>query len=174
MAKTIGKPGERDHLRRPARSREVDRCGKIRPRSIARDLDGADWEPETAYPAAAFASGAKAIAPVLLALTPFGMAFGATAMGSGLSTIEALAMSVIVLAGAAQLAAVQLIAADTSVAVVVLTVLVINLRLTLYSASLAPHFRPLPIGWKGFLSYHLTDQAYIATLWTLQAIEQGL
>jgi branched chain amino acid efflux pump len=43
--------------------------------------------------------------PVLLALIPFGVAFGATAIGSELSTLEALAMSVIVLAGAAQLAA---------------------------------------------------------------------
>jgi predicted branched-subunit amino acid permease len=45
-----------------------------------------------------------------------------------------------------------------------LTVLVINLRLTLYSASLAPHFRGLPAGWKSLLSYLLTDQAYVATI----------
>ncbi len=49
-------------------------------------------------------------------------------------------------------------------AVVVLTVLIINLRFTLYSASLAPHFRGLPAGWKGLLSYLLTDQAYAATI----------
>jgi 4-azaleucine resistance transporter AzlC len=73
-------------------------------------------------------------------------------------------MSVFVFAGAAQLAAIPLIAAGASVAVVVLTVLVINLRMTLYSASLAPHFRGLPAGWKGLLSYLLTDQAYAATI----------
>jgi 4-azaleucine resistance transporter AzlC len=100
----------------------------------------------------------------LLALTPFGVAFGASATDVGLSALEALAMSVFVLAGAAQLAAVQLISAGASAAVVVLTVLVINLRLTLYSASLAPHFQRLPLGWKGLLSYHLTDQAYAATI----------
>ena len=85
-------------------------------------------------------------------------------MGSGLSTLQTLAMSVFVFAGAAQLAAVPLMAAGASVAVVVLTVLIINLRLTLYSASLAPHFRRLPAGWKGLLSYLLTDQAYAATV----------
>jgi 4-azaleucine resistance transporter AzlC len=111
-----------------------------------------------------FVSGAKAIMPVSLALIPFAVAFGATAMGSGLSTLEALAMSVFVFAGAAQLAAIPLMSAGTSVAVVVLTVLVINLRLTLYSASLAPHFRRLPLAWKGLLSYLLTDQAYAATI----------
>ena len=112
----------------------------------------------------AFVSGAKAIVPVLLALIPFAVAFGATAMGGGLSALETLAMSVFVFAGAAQLAAIPLISAGASAAVVVLTVLVINLRLTLYSASLAPHFRGLTAGWKGLLSYLLTDQAYAATI----------
>ena len=112
----------------------------------------------------ALVSGARAIVPVLVALLPFGLAFGATAAGSGLSAVEALGMSVLVAAGAAQLAAVQLIAAGAPVAVVVLTVLIINLRFALYSASLAPHFRRLPLGWKGLLSYHLTDQAYAATI----------
>jgi predicted branched-subunit amino acid permease len=55
-----------------------------------------------------------------------------------------------------------LLSAGASVAVVLLTVLVINLRLTLYSASPAPHFRRLPVGWKGLLAYLLTDQAYAA------------
>ncbi len=176
MATTISKPGKRIHLRRTARSREAGYSGRSRDRkppsnegiragSIARDLDGAiEEEPKTASPAAAFVSGARAIAPVLLALVPFAMAFGASAMGGGLSTLEALAMSVFVFAGAAQLAAIPLISAGASVAVVVLTVLVINLRLTLYSASLAPHFRRLPLGWKGLLSYLLTDQAYAATI----------
>jgi len=106
----------------------------------------------------------KATAPVLLALIPFAMAFGTMAAGSGLSALEAFAMSVFVFAGAAQLAMVPLISAGASVAVIVLTVLVINLRMTLYSASLAPHFRRLPAGWKGLLSYLLTDQAYAAAI----------
>lgn len=135
---------------------------EIRMRSVAYDFDEA--EPKTASSRAAFVSGAKAIVPVLFALMPFGLAFGTTAMGSGLSTLEALAMSVFVFAGAAQLAAMPLISAGASVAVVVLTVLVINLRLALYSASLAPHLRRLPAGWKGLLSYLLTDQAYAATI----------
>jgi 4-azaleucine resistance transporter AzlC len=100
----------------------------------------------------------------LLALIPFALAFGTMAAGSGLSALEALAMSVFVFAGAAQLAMVPLISADASVAVIVLTVLVINLRMALYSASLAPHFRRLTAGWKGLLSYLLTDQAYAATI----------
>jgi len=176
MAITISKFVRTSHPPRTARPGEAGYSGRgrdhkplsneeIRSRSIAYGLDGAiEGEPKSPSPAAAFVSGAKAIAPVLLALVPFAVAFGATATGSGLSALEALGMSVFVFAGAAQLAAVPLMSAGASVAVVVLTVLVVNLRLTLYSASLAPHFRRLPAGWKGLLSYLLTDQAYAATI----------
>jgi predicted branched-subunit amino acid permease len=168
MATTIKKIDRASRLQRPVRDgvRSSRSQGHGLRRSIAHDLDGAILEgPKAASSrAAAFVSGAKDIAPVLLALVPFALAFGTMAAGSGLSTLEALAMSVFVFAGAAQLAMVPLISAGASVAIVVLTVLVINLRLTLYSASLAPHFRRLPARWKGLLSYLLTDQAYAATI----------
>jgi 4-azaleucine resistance transporter AzlC len=111
-----------------------------------------------------FASGIKAAVPVLLGLIPLAVVCGATATGKGLSALEALALSVFFLSGAAQLAATQLIAADASAAVIVLTVLIISLRLTMYSASLAPHFRRLSAGWKGMISYLLTDPAYAVTI----------
>jgi 4-azaleucine resistance transporter AzlC len=167
MTSTINKSSKESGLRRSVRdggySRRRDH--ELRMRRIAYDLDGViEDKSRSASSAAAFVSGAKAIVPVLLALIPFALAFGTTATGSGLSTLQALAMSVFVFAGAAQLAAIPLISAGASVAVIVLTVLIINLRLTLYSASLAPHFRRLPVGWKSLLSYLLTDQAYAATI----------
>ena len=176
MATTTSRPGKNSHLGSTARSREAGYSGRsrgrkpplneeIRPKNIAYDLNEAiEEEPKTASPVAAFVSGTKAIVPVLIALIPFAVAFGATAVGNGLSSLEALAMSVFVFAGAAQLAAIPLLSAGASVAIIVLTVLVVNLRMTLYSASLAPHFRQLAIGWKGLLSYLLTDQAYAATI----------
>jgi 4-azaleucine resistance transporter AzlC len=155
MASTISKPRTRNLLRTTARSP-----------GAGNSLDGAIPEGATrASPAAAaLVSGAKEILPVCLALLPLGLAFGATAAGGGLSPLEALGMSVFVFAGAAQLAAIQLISAGASVAIVVLTVLVINLRLILYSASLSAHFRRLSPGWKSLLAYLLTDQAYAATI----------
>jgi 4-azaleucine resistance transporter AzlC len=177
MATTISKPDKGSHLRRRLHSLKGDylrRRRDRRPRTseaswtrsipYGGDRTIQDGKPRGASSLSALVSGAKAIVPVLLALIPFAVAFGATAMDSGLSTLEALAMSVFVFAGAAQLAAIPLISAGASVAVVVLTVLVINLRMTLYSASLAPHFRRLPAGWKSLLSYLLTDQAYAATI----------
>ena len=134
---------------------------KARTRSIAHEPDGAiENGPDPASSGAVFLSGARAIAPVALALAPLGMAFGTSAVGSGLSMLQALGMSAFILSGAAQLAALPLVSADASVAVVVLTVLVINLRFVLYSASLAPQFKNLSAGWKALLSYLIIDQAY--------------
>ncbi len=74
-----------------------------------------------------FVSGVRGISPILLGVAPFGAIFGATAVGAGLPAEAALAMSFIVFAGAAQLAAVQLIAGGGSAVVVILTALIINL-----------------------------------------------
>jgi len=59
---------------------------------------------------------------------------------------------------------IELISTGASITVVVFTALVISLRLTMYSASLAPHFRRLSAGWKGLLSYLLTDPAYAVSI----------
>jgi 4-azaleucine resistance transporter AzlC len=167
MTTATNNSGRRNRPRQPDRHRAYtgSRDREIRSRSIARDPNGAiDQQRKAAPSRAAFVAGAKATAPVLLALVPFALAFGTMAAGSGLSALEALAMSVFVFAGAAQLAMIPLISTGASVAVIVLTVLVINLRMALYSASLAPHFRRLTAGWKALLSYLLTDQAYAATI----------
>ncbi len=119
---------------------------------------------------AAFISGAKAVSPLLLGVIPFALIAGLSAIGAGLSQLEALGLSVIVFAGAAQLAAVDLIGQQASVAVIILTALVINLRFCMYSASLAPHFHGLPLCWRGGLAYLLTDQAFAIAI---SAYSQG-
>lgn len=160
MTTTINKPTRESHLRKPTRHRG----GGTRTRSVAHHPHGMAGQPRTASSVPALVSGARAIAPVSLALIPLAVAFGATATGDGLSALETIAMSVSILGGAAQLAAGQLIATGASATVVVLSVLVIHLRLALYSASLAPHFRGLSAGWKGLLSYLINDPVYAATI----------
>ncbi len=102
--------------------------------------------------------------PILLGVIPFGMISGASAVAAGLSLGQAVGMSVVVFAGAAQLAAVELLAHGASPVVVVLTAWVINLRFMMYSASLAPWVRSLVASKKLLLSYLLTDQAYAVSL----------
>ena len=107
-----------------------------------------------------FASGALAVAPMLPGVAPFGMVAGLTAVGTGLSVAQAMALSVTVFAGASQLATLQLIAEGALPAVILLTALTVNLRFAMYSASLAPHLQNLGHGPRLGLAYFVVDQNY--------------
>jgi 4-azaleucine resistance transporter AzlC len=98
--------------------------------------------------------------PLLLGVVPFGMIYGVLALGAGLDRGSAQAMSSVVFAGSAQLVATQLLREGAPALVLVLTIFIVNLRHALYSASVAPYVRHLPLRWKLALSYLLTDEAY--------------
>ncbi|MCB0211849.1 MAG: AzlC family ABC transporter permease [Anaerolineae bacterium] len=115
-------------------------------------------------PRTEFLAGLKAISPILLGVVPFATITGIAAVEAKLPAGLAIASSVIIFAGASQLAAMQLIRENGAFAVIVLTVLVINLRFTMYSISLAPYFKNLASWWKGLLAYMLTDQAYALSI----------
>jgi 4-azaleucine resistance transporter AzlC len=68
----------------------------------------------------------------------YGMVFGVLASERGLAWLEALLMSVLVYSGSAQLAALQGWSASPLLAPLVATVLLINARYVLYSASVQP------------------------------------
>lgn len=104
--------------------------------------------------------GIKDVAPLLLGVIPFGLVAGVAAVNAGLTLEQALGMSVIVFAGASQLAALELIGQDAPLTVIVATAVVINLRMLMYSASIAPYFRSLRGRVRGAAAYLLTDQAY--------------
>ncbi|GAA0246084.1 AzlC family ABC transporter permease [Haladaptatus pallidirubidus] len=108
----------------------------------------------------------------MLGIIPFGMVAGVAAVNAGMPAPQALAMSVFVFAGASQLAAADLIGRSAPAAVVVLTVLIINLRMMMYSASIAPYFKRQSARWKAGLSYFLTDQAYAVSLMKFEQNEE--
>lgn len=107
-----------------------------------------------------FAAGARDQLPILAGVVPFGLIFGALAVGSGLSALVAQGFSLILFAGSAQLVAVSLIAGGAPAAVVIGTIWIVNLRHLLYSASLAPQFSSLSARWKIPLAWLLTDEAF--------------
>ncbi len=119
-----------------------------------------------------FWAGVRAELPLLIGVFPFGMIYGALALGAGLSPAAAQLMSSIVFAGSAQFATAQLVHEAAPGVVIVATIAMINLRHALYSASLAPYLKGLPSRWKSLLAYLLTDEAYAATVLHYQ--EQGL
>lgn len=107
-----------------------------------------------------FLTGVRDQLPILLGVVPFGLIFGALAISVGLSPLEAQGFSLFVFAGSAQFIAVGLIGEMAPAIVVVVTILVVNLRHALYSASMASYFSPLRLTWKLSLSWLLTDEAF--------------
>jgi 4-azaleucine resistance transporter AzlC len=98
--------------------------------------------------------------PFILVLLPFGMLFGVVASEAGLDLAKTMGFTVLVLAGASQFTAVQLISDQASALVVVVSAVAVNLRMAMYSASLVPWLgaaRPRDRAW---VSYVLIDQTY--------------
>lgn len=116
--------------------------------------------PTTGTPSAPLRSGARDALTVIVAYVPFALALGAALASTRVDPVVAWSSSLLVFAGAAQLVAVQLLAKGSSIAVIVLTVLVVNSRHLLYSASLAPHTRTWSRRLRGFTAYFLADPVY--------------
>ncbi|MFQ3284043.1 MAG: 4-azaleucine resistance transporter AzlC [Natronomonas sp.] len=109
-------------------------------------------------------AGVRAAGPILVGILPFALVTGITAISAGLTIGEAVGMSVIVFAGASQLAAIDLIGSNAPFLVVVGTAVVINVRMVMYSASIAPYLRECTLRMRGVAAYVLTDQAYAASV----------
>ena len=121
----------------------------------------------------AFRAGLIASLPYQLALMVFGLISGAIMAEAGLTLFQTLAMSVIVLAGAAQLAAVQLLAEGAPVAVILLTCTFINLRFGMYSAALSPYFGGLSRIRRRAAAYVVHDQSFGVSLARFQSVEES-
>ena len=111
-----------------------------------------------------FTAGIAAMLPVLPGIVPFGLTAGIAGLDAGLDPAAAFSMSFVIFAGASQLAWAQLVGQGALPLVAIATALVINLRMAMYSASLAPYLGSLPRRWKWPLAYLLTDQAYAISI----------
>lgn len=107
-----------------------------------------------------FITGARDSMPILLGVVPFAMICSVAAVSVGLTPVEAMGMSFIVFAGASQLAVLQLMGDGALWVVMVLTAWTINLRFTMYSATLAPYLQKEPLPRKAAFAYILSDQAF--------------
>jgi len=120
-----------------------------------------------------FLSGVKAELPLMIGVVPFGMIYGILALSAGLPASAAQAMSVIIFAGSSQFVSAQLFSLSVPAVINIFTVGVINLRHTLYSASIAPYLQKLPNRWKWSLGYLLTDEAYAVSIIHYQEKDDG-
>jgi predicted branched-subunit amino acid permease len=94
-------------------------------------------------------------------LAAWGLMTGVTMMNSGMSTYEALLMSVIVFAGSSQLAAIPLLTVGAPMWVILATGFCVNLRFVVFSAHLRPYVMHLPL-WQRLMTGYLTaDLSYV-------------
>jgi predicted branched-subunit amino acid permease len=101
--------------------------------------------------------------PAAIGIAPFGVAIGAAIASADLDPVPALASSLLLFAGSAQLAMVQQLDARVAPVLVVLTVVVINARFVAYSAALAPLFPTTVVTTRAVMAATLVDQTYLVT-----------
>ena len=94
----------------------------------------------------------------------FGFVYGLSAREAGFSPIEAMAMSVIVFAGAAQFAAVGYVASGLAWPGIILLTALLNARHLLYSAALRPWLREVPLPRRAAIAHLLTDEAFALSI----------
>lgn len=100
----------------------------------------------------------------MVVVLPFSMVFGILAVEAGMTVAQAIGFSVVVIAGAAQFAALQLMTEDAPFLVIVATALAVNLRMAMYSASLAPHLGRASFLTRALIGYLNFDQSFAMSM----------
>jgi len=98
--------------------------------------------------------------PFILVIVPFGLLFGVAGNEAGLKLAEIMGFTVLVIAGASQFTALQLMHDHAPTVLVILTSLAVNLRMAMYSASLAPHLGRATRWQRSLVAYFMVDQVY--------------
>jgi len=108
----------------------------------------------------AFRAGVLAGLPFLLIGVPFAVLFGVVATEAGLNVAQTIGFSLLVIAGASQFTAIQLMTENAPVFIVIMAALAVNLRMAMYSASLQPHLGAASFRQRALAAYLNVDASY--------------
>jgi len=111
-------------------------------------------------PKSSFWRGFRDGLPFIFVIIPFATLFGVVATEAGLNITQVMGFSVLVVAGASQFAALQLMTENAPTVIVLTTALVVNLRMAMYSAALVPHLGKAPLWQRAIVAYFNVDQTY--------------
>jgi predicted branched-subunit amino acid permease len=107
-----------------------------------------------------FAQGLRASAPIAPGIAAWGLMTGVAMVKSGMSVVEATAMTLLVYAGSSQLAAIPLLVAGAPAWVVWATGFCVNLRFVVFSLHLRQYLMHMP-RWRRLVNGFLTaDLSY--------------
>ncbi|MCM3610580.1 AzlC family ABC transporter permease [Planococcus sp. MERTA32b] len=107
-----------------------------------------------------FSAGLKAGVSIAIGYFPVALTFGLLAKTTGLSLLEATAMSIFVFAGAAQYISLSLITAGVAPAVIILNTFIVNIRHFLMTASLNEKMQPDARWKKALYAFGITDESF--------------
>ncbi len=93
-------------------------------------------------------------------VVPIAVSIGVLLSTSELTTVQAVASGPMILAGASQLAALELLRAGAAPQLVVMSALMLNTRILMYGAALAPWFGRERLGTRMLLAIPIIDQLY--------------
>ncbi len=113
---------------------------------------------------ASFAGGVRDALPIVLGYLPLGLAFGGLARMAGLTAGMAGLMSLLIYSGSGQFILVALLAAGSGTLAMIASVLLVNLRYLLLSASFAAYTRRLPGWFLALISAEITDESYAVSV----------
>jgi 4-azaleucine resistance transporter AzlC len=98
--------------------------------------------------------------PIAVGYVPVAVSYGVLAREAGLSSLNTLLMSLLVYAGASQLVAVGLFAADVFPSSIVLTVFIVNLRHLILTSALAPYLARWTRWEQALFGFEVTDETF--------------
>jgi predicted branched-subunit amino acid permease len=108
----------------------------------------------------AFRQGFVHMVPMAVGIGAWGLMTGVAMVKSGMSVIEAAAMTLLVYAGSSQLAAIPLLVAGAPAWVILATGFCVNLRFVVFSLHLRPYLMHMP-RWRRMMHGYLTaDLSY--------------
>ncbi|WP_233191600.1 AzlC family ABC transporter permease [Sporosarcina sp. P18a] len=107
-----------------------------------------------------FFHGLKAGSSIAIGYFPVALTFGLLAKTTGLSIIEATAMSVFVYAGAAQYMSLSLLATGVAPWLIVTNTFIVNIRHFLMTAALSEKVEPAPKWKKAIYAFGITDETF--------------
>lgn len=108
-----------------------------------------------------FRRGFREMVAPSLGMAAWALVTGVAMVQTGLSMPLAAAMTLLVYAGSAQLAALPLLAAGAPLWVILAAAFCVNLRFVIYSAHWQRHFRHLPRWQRAALGYFAVDLSYV-------------
>jgi predicted branched-subunit amino acid permease len=119
-------------------------------------------EIEAQAPAAgAIRAGLADVLPIFAGVAPFGLALGVAIGDSAVNDTAGWAGSVLMFSGSAHMAVISVLGAGGGVIAVLMAALLVNARLAIYSALLAPEFRRQPRWFRWTAPYFVLDQTYV-------------